>query len=327
MLILSDQQIEAFYGIESAIGDLRPALLDFQAGHVENPPRTVIGVSQREASALYMPSAAQKLGVLAIKTVTIFPQNPAAGRPTTQGVTLLSSSETGEHLALLGASYLTRLRTGALSALAADHLARKDASRLAMIGCGGMALHQVLGLHAVRPLKEVRLYSRSPEEMAAFAERLQSYLPETRIEAAENAEAAVSQSDLVACATRSLTPVFDGEALQPGTFITGIGSFLPTMHELDLTTIRRASKIVLDTAEDTPHEAGELIYAQEQGVWSFDQAHGSLPEVVSGAVAGREDDEEIIFFKCVGTAYFDLAVALGAYRKAQEMGQGTEVQL
>lgn len=327
MLLLSETQIEQLYGVPEAIDDLRQALISFQAGEVENPTRTVLGVPRKEASALYMPSAAPGLGVMATKVVTIFPQNPAQGRPTTQGVTLLSSADTGEHLAVLGASYLTRLRTGALSALAAEQLARRDAGRLAMIGCGGMALHQVLCLNAVRPLRELRLYSRRRSQMEAFARKVQAFLPDTRLELANSADEAVAASDMVACATRSLTPVFDGSVLQPGTFITGIGSFLPEMHELDLTTIQRASKIVLDTAEDALHEAGELIHAQSEGVWSFEQAHGSLPQLVARAIPGRENDAEIIFFKCVGTAYFDLAVAFGAYQKARQQGAGTVTEL
>ncbi|MDO4264642.1 MAG: ornithine cyclodeaminase family protein, partial [Deinococcus sp.] len=84
---------------------------------------------------------------------------------------------------------------------------------------------------------------------------------------------------------------------------------------------------VLDTLEGTRHEAGELIHAEQQGFWSFGQAHSDLAGVVAGAKAGRQTGEEIIFFKCVGAAYFDLAVALGAYREAQQRGLGTEVAL
>ncbi|WP_261664139.1 ornithine cyclodeaminase family protein [Deinococcus sp. Marseille-Q6407] len=334
MLILSEAQIRSFYGIREALRDLLPALEAQQAGQVQNPPRLVLE-SPGQASTLYMPSAIGELGalgskgaldnkgVLGSKVVSVFPQNPAQGRPTTQAVTLLTDAATGEHTALLNASHLTRLRTGALTGIAADHLARPDAGRLGVIGTGGMAPDQIRGVAAVRELRELRLFNLSADKAQQLAEALRPELPGTEILVAPSAEALVEASDMVVTATQSRTPVFDGAALQPGTFLSGIGSYLPSMREVDLVTVQRADKIVLDTLEGPRHEAGELIYAQEQGLWSFEQVHSDLAGVACGTRPGRETADEIIFFKCVGAAYFDLAVALGAYQEAQRRGLGT----
>ncbi|MFC6591027.1 ornithine cyclodeaminase family protein [Deinococcus lacus] len=330
MLILSERTLALHYGMPQATADLRAALLAEHAGAVLNPPRTVLDVPESRASALYMPAAlrpAGQSGALAVKVVTIYPGNPAQGRPTTQGVTLLSDAATGEHLALLGASYLTRLRTGAVSALAAEALARPQAASLAVIGTGAMAHEQVLGLLAVRPVQKLFLYNPGRSRCEAFARTWQRLRPDLNIALCSTPEEAVAQAELVVCATRSSTPVFQGTALRPGTHITAVGSYLPSMRELDLDTLRRTDKVVVDTLEGTREEAGELLYAQEKGVWSFAELHAELPALVAGARAGRENEAEITLFKCVGTAYFDLAVALGAYQLAREQGLGIEAEV
>lgn len=327
MLILSEQQIQSFYGMPQAIRDLIPALQAEHAGKVQNPPRLVLEVPEKEASALYMPSGIGGLGAVGCKVVTVFPQNPAQKLPTIQGVIVLTEAETGQHIALMSASYLTRLRTGALTGIAADHLARAGAERLGVIGTGGMAADQIRAVRQVRPLRELRLYNRTPTKAEALAAELRTELPDVQISVSPTAEALVEASDMVVAATQSSTPVFDGAALQSGTFVSGIGSYLPSMREVDLTTIQRADKIVLDTLEGTRSEAGELIHAEQAGVWNFGQAHSDLAGVVAGAKPGRESDAEIIFFKCVGAAYFDLAVAQGTYAEAQRRGLGTQVDI
>lgn len=327
MLVLSEQQIQSFYGMTEAMRDLMPALQAEHAGQVQNPPRLVLDVPERDASALYMPSGIGGLGAVGTKIVTVFPQNPAQGKATIQGVIVLTEAETGSHTALMSASYLTRLRTGALTGLAAQHLAREDAARLGVIGTGGMAPDQIHAIQAVRPLRELRLYNRSAAKAQALADSLAAELPDVSISVSSTPESLVEASDMVVAATQSYTPVFDGAALQSGTFISGIGSYLPEMCEIDFTTITRADKIVLDTLAGCQHEAGELIQAQAEGVWNFSHAHSDLAGVVAGAKTGRESEDEIIFFKCVGAAYFDLAVALGAYHEARKRGLGTTVEI
>ncbi|MDO4264569.1 MAG: ornithine cyclodeaminase family protein, partial [Deinococcus sp.] len=197
MLILSEDQIQSFYGMQEAIRDLTPALRAEHARQVQNPPRLVLDVPEREASALYMPSAVGGLGAVGSKVVTVFPQNPAQNLPTIQGVTLLTEADTGQHVALLGASYLTRLRTGALTGIAAQHLARPQASRLGIIGTGGMALEQIQAVQEVRPLSELRLYNRTPAKAQALAEELRAKLPGVDIHVSPTAEALVEASDMV----------------------------------------------------------------------------------------------------------------------------------
>ena len=329
MLILNEEELQSFYTIEDAIIDVENALLADRKGRIDNPIRTVIDIEEQSASSVYMPSASKTENKAAVKVVTIFPNNPKQGKPTTQGIIVLSDMENGEHLAVISATYLTKLRTGAVSGIATKHLARKNASSVAVIGTGGMAYDQLSAVLAVRDIYQVYLYNRTTERAESFKKTVLEKHPllEGKIEVVSTAEIAVEQSSIVICSTRSETPVFDGKVLKPGTHINGVGSYLPHMIEVDLETIAKSSKIVVDTIEGVQHEAGELIHAANATDWTFDDVYAEVSELVAGEKVGRESEEEITFFKCVGTGYFDLAVAIGAYNKAKELGIGQVVEI
>lgn len=327
MLVVNEQQIIHTYKMKDAIQDVKEVLKAKVTDKIANPHRTVIEFPQHEASALYMPSADLVEEVTAVKVVTIYPNNPANGKPTTQGVVLLSDAENGEHIAMLNASYLTRLRTGALSGIATDYLARKNAKVLTIIGTGAMAFEQALGVLEVRDIERIVLYNRRAKKALEFGEKLENFGVKVPIEVLDDVSIAVRQADIICCATRSNEPVFNGEDLQPGTHINGVGSYLPHMLEMDVTTIERASKIIVDDLAGVKDEAGELMHAEKIGVWSFDDVHGELGELVEEQVASRENEDEITLFKSVGAAYFDLAVAKGTYMKAKEQNIGTNIEV
>lgn len=325
MLLLSEKEIKSIYTMESAIKDLEKALVHNLEGKIRNPHRTVLDFPERQASALYMPSAMPPIGKTAVKVVTIFPENPSIGKKTTQGVILLSDTETGEHLACMNASYLTRLRTGAVSGIATKLLAKKSASSVAVIGCGAMAEEQLNAVLEVREIEQIFLYNRTAAKANEFAEKFHEFKGEMTI--MENADEAVSRADIVICSTRSEKPVFSGKHLRPGTHINGVGSYLPHMQEVDTDTLLRSSKIVVDTTEGVKDEAGDFIIPAAEGIWSFSDLHGEIGQLSAGMIAGRENDEEITFFKSVGIAYFDLAAAAAVYEKAVLEGIGTKVDL
>ncbi|MDQ0271831.1 ornithine cyclodeaminase family protein [Cytobacillus purgationiresistens] len=329
MLILSEKQIRSLYSMKDAIQDMEAALIAYAEGEILNPHRTVLDFPSKKASALYMPSAMEPIGKSAVKVVTIFPENPNQGMKTTQGVILLSDSNNGEHVACINASYLTRLRTGAISGVATKRLAKENATTVAVIGCGAMAEEQLQAVCEVRSIKHVILYNRTVDKAEAFGNRISDIVPgfEGSVAIAENADEAVARADIVICSTRSEQPVFSGASLKPGTHINGVGSYLPHMQEVDLETLQRCSKIVADTIEGVKDEAGDFIIPVNAGKWSFSVLHGELTELAAGTIAGREADDEITFFKSVGAAYFDLAAAASVYEKAIKAGVGTEVEV
>ncbi|WP_210364298.1 NAD(P)-binding domain-containing protein [Bacillus sp. REN3] len=329
MIILSENQIKEIYSMKDAIEDLEKALVWNTEGEIANPHRTVFDYPAKKASALYMPSSIGPIRKSAVKVVTIFPENPSYGKKTTQGVILLTDTENGDHLACINASYLTRLRTGAASAIAADYLARKAASSVAVIGCGAMAEEQLKGVMEVRKIDSILLYNRTEAKARNFAGKIGQWHPEFsgEITIEKDANDAVSKADMVICSTRSETPVFSGEALKQGAHINGVGSYLPHMQEVDETTVLKAGKIVVDTVQGAKEEAGDLLVPANAGRWDFSSLHGELGEMVSRQIPGREDETEITFFKSVGTAYFDLAVAASVYEKAVKAGAGTQVEM
>ena len=329
MRILSQKEIQEIYKMPEVLVDVEHILKAKFNEKVDNPLRTVIEFPEEHASVLYMPCADLENDLMSMKAVTIFPNNPSRGMNTTQGVVLLSDAKNGEHLALLNASYLTRLRTGALSGIATNLLSRKESKVLTVIGTGGMAFEQVLGVLEVRDIEEIYLINPTRANAEKFAENLRAYPinASIKIEISEDLQDAVKRADIINCATRSKTPVFDGNDIQPGTHVNGVGSYLPDMCEVDFTFIRRADKIVVDDFHGATEEAGEFIHAVEKEGWSFDEIKGELNAVVVGAVKARESAEEITFFKSVGSAYFDLAVAEGVYREAVKRGIGTEVEV
>ncbi|WP_221563188.1 ornithine cyclodeaminase family protein [Alkalihalobacillus sp. TS-13] len=327
MLIINEKEIQQSYGMKDAIRDVKTTLHAYGADKIDSPHRTVLRFPQHEGSALYMPSADLSDEVSAVKVVTIFPKNPSKGKATTQGVLLLSDAENGEHLAMMNASYLTRLRTGALSGIATKYLARKDAQVLTIIGTGGMGFEQALGVLAVRNVERILLVNRTPSKAEKFGEKLQASGIDIPFEVYEDVAAAIRQSDIICGATRSNEPVFNGDDLKPGTHINGIGSYLPHMREVDSTTITRASKIIVDDLGGAKDEAGELIHAANEGSWSFDDLHGELFELENKLKPGRESEAEITFFKSVGAAYFDLSVAKGVYDLSKDRNIGTEFEI
>ncbi len=229
----------------------------------------------------------------------------------------------------MNASYLTRLRTGALSAIATDLLSKKDSKVLTVICTGAMTFEQVLGVLEVRKIENIHLVNPTIEKAEAFKERLRTMFvqPDITVHLLGSLSAIIQQADIICCSTRSETPVFDGNEIQPGTHVNGVGSYLPHMREVDFNFIERCDKIVVDDFAGVSDEAGELIHANQQDTWSFDSLHGELQEIASGDISSRENDEEITFFKCVGAAYFDLAVGHGVYKKADTAEIGTDIDL
>lgn len=329
MLLLNEKEIQKIYGMNEAIRDVEKVLHAKASEKIENPPRTVLDFPEHEASSLYMPCADLVDEIATMKVVTIFPNNPAVGKPTTQGVVLVTDAQNGEHLALLNASYLTRLRTGALSGLATAKLSRTDSTVLTVIGTGGMAFEQVLGVLEVRDIEEILLVNPTEEKAVKFGEKLRDFgiNKDIVISIVRDVADAVKSADIICCSTRSSEPVFDGNDVKPGTHVNGVGSYLPHMREVDFEFLKRASKIVVDDLHGVTEEAGELIHAAEQPDWSFDDIHGELMDLITNSVDSRTDDNEITFFKSVGAAYFDLAVAKGVYQKAENEDIGIRFEI
>lgn len=223
--------------------------------------------------------------------------------------------------------YLTALRTGAASGAATDLLARTDAETAAVIGAGRQARTQLLAIAAVRPIQRCWVFSRRRESAETMIAELQPQLASIELLVADSPTEAARDADVICAATNSATPVFNGHDLKPGVHINGIGSYTHEMQEVDFTTLRRASKIVVDERNAALAEAGDLIIALNQGEIRQEDIYAELGEIAAGLKPGRQRDDEITYFKSVGNAVQDAAVAQAIYQQALKENLGVEFDL
>ena len=272
---------------------------------------------------LLMPAHLHESGDFAVKIVSVYGDNPQLGLPTVAATVLALDPATGMPLALMEGDSLTALRTGAAGGVAARYLAREDADTVALFGAGVQARAQLQAVMTVRTISQVIIVD--PFEVAAnrLAEEIAAWPDAPMVSLADSPQAAVSRADIVLAATTSKTPLFDGNDLRPGTHVTGVGSFTPEMQEIDATTIGRA-RVVVDQRDAALAEAGDIILAKAEIDAEIDAEIG---EIINGTEPGRENEEEITFFKSVGLAVQDAVAAAAVLQAAEEKGLGTVIKM
>lgn len=257
----------------------------------------------------WTPGAPGDGAFIGTKIVDVFPDNGARGLPSIHGLYVLQDGATGATLAVMDGARLTAWRTAAASALAARSLARPDAARLCMVGAGALAPRLVRAHAAVRPIRAVTLWNRN----RAGAERLAADLAgEFDVTVADDLAAAVSEADVISCATLAQTPLVRGAWLRPGQHVDLVGAFNLHMREADDEALRRA-RIFVDTPAAL-REGGDVAIALRAGVLEQAQVRGDLAALARGG-QGRRTAQEITLFKSVGAAIEDLAAACLVWRR------------
>lgn len=312
--------------ISEAIDLMRTLFAEIGRSAVDMQQRTLIPLHDGRDSVLFMPGHVARMNSVGVKVVSVFPDNPSRnGRPTISATILLNDPETGEISAVMDGGYITALRTGAVSAVATDLLAKKNAHRLAVFGAGVQARSQIDAIRKVRHITSVRVFDPDPSRALGLVEELRREGGATgQYAVAASPDAAVRDADIIVTATTSPTPVFAGRLLEPGAHINAIGSFKPGHREVDDDTVRR-SRIFVDSLAEALVEAGDLIIPLRTGVMASSAIGASLGDLVLGTRDGRRDDEEITFFKSVGLAVEDIVVAAHVLEKAQAASTGTVV--
>ena len=328
MLVLTREDVRSLVSMEQAIELVRVAFEDLSGGRALSPLRTGLDVIPGTGTTLVMPAYVPSASALGLKVVSVFRGNPARGLPTITSMVCLVDDETGQPLAILEGAYLTALRTGAVSGLASRLLAREDAGVLTVIGAGAQALTQAAAVCVVRPIERIIVAARSEGSLERFRERCAREWPNLvdRLETTRDVPAAVRTADIICTATTSHEPVFDDRDIRPGTHINGVGSFTPSMQEVPAATVAR-SLVVVDQVEPALEEAGDLIIPLNDGVISREHVTREIGALASGAVEGRTSDDQVTFFKSVGNAVQDMAVAKFACDAAARQGRGQVVDL
>ncbi len=326
MRILNREAVRAAVPMIAAIDAVAGAFAQLSLGQAEAPLRTSLAQAAHQSHTFFMPALLAEQAGLGLKVVSVFPHNQARhGLPGIHAVVVLIDAATGQPAALLDGTYLTALRTGAASGAATRALARDDARVLVIFGAGAQAPQQVEAVCAVRPIEQVLIVNRSRERAEALCTMLRATITSADIDIATDGRSALARADVVCCATSSHTPLFDDADIRPGTHINGIGSFTPQMAEVPVATIAR-SRVVVDQRLAAWHESGDLVAARAAGVVD-EHADTELGEIVAGVCPGRSTAHEITFFKSVGNAVQDIAVAQVACAMAQARGLGTVVSL
>lgn len=310
-ILLREADVEKLVTMDMAIETIEQAFRLQGEYKVENIPRRRCRLNK---GMLHVMSASlPTLGYAGLKSYT-----SVSGKPRFH---ILLYGAKGKMVAVIEADKLGQMRTGAATAVATKHMARRESSRMGVIGTGWQARAQVQAVCAINSFRNIVAWSRNSENLRKFCEEMTEATGVTVI-AAETPEEAVKEKDIVITATDSKEPVLKGEWLTEGTHINAIGSNSPTRQELDVEAVKRCDCIIVDSYEQAMLESGDLAKAAEADAFYWEDAR-ELGLVVIGEYPGREASNEITLFESQGIALEDIALAGQVYEKAvaEEMGE------
>ena len=325
--VLNAAEMCAALPMPEAIEGMKRAFCRLSEKRCEMPLRSSITIPDAEGVLLTMPAAIPDDGEMAVKLVSVYGANPSRDLPLIHAVVLVFDAQTGIPSALMDGEVLTAVRTGAGSGAATDALANPDASEAAILGSGSQARTQLEAVCSVREIRRVRVYSPNSEHAGKFAAEMSGKGPvPDSVHAVIDPALAVRGADVVCTATTSNTPVFAFEDLKPGAHVNAVGSFQPSMQEIDTETIQQ-SMVVVDSRESAFAETGDLLVPLRQGLINKDHVHAKLGEILNGNKPGRTRVDQFTFFKSCGVAVQDAVATRIALNRAEQDGLGQIVSL
>jgi ornithine cyclodeaminase/alanine dehydrogenase-like protein (mu-crystallin family) len=295
-LLLDNNAVRRLLALDDLLPAIERALIDLSAGRVTQPLRTVFELA--EPGSLLFVKPALVGDALVTKLITQVPGNAARGLPTMIATLLLLDPATGVPLAVMDATWLTELRTAAVSAVATRALRDASPKRLAILGSGALARSHALALAAVVPLRDIRVWSPT----SANAERCAADIGG---HASPNAEAAVREADIVVTVTNASTPVLMGRWLKPGALVHAVGAPRPTWRELDDEAM--ANCVIADNRHAAENESGDVILSGAKVYCEIGELLSGKTQVPAGAT---------VIFKALGQAVEDAVAARLVYTAA-----------
>ncbi len=325
MLVVNDSEVRKILTMKECIQVMEEALISLSKDEVLLPLRPVMWLPERVGALALMPSYRSGPSGMAVKIISVFPGNRNTPYDSHQGAVLLFDTTHGQMLAMIDASSVTAIRTAAVSGVATQWLARKDASDLAILGSGVQARTHLEAMLCCRDLKRIRVWSRNTEHARDFARR-ESDRFNIRVEVFSEAKDAVQDAHIICTTTSSKEPVLMGDWIARGAHINAVGASIPAARELNSFAVSKSSLFV-DRRESALSEAGDFLIPRNEGLITEDHVIGEIGDVLLGRIQGRRTPEEITLFKSVGIAIEDLAAAQFIYKKALETGMGTQVEI
>ncbi len=323
--ILKESEIRQCVGLDDdALEAIADGFRRLAQGKATMPPILRVDVPENNGEVDIKTAYLQGLDGFAVKMSSGFFNNHELGLPSLSGMMILLSTQTGFPQALLlDNGYLTDVRTGLAGALAAQHLAPERPNTVGVIGAGSQARYQVRALQLVRDFERVLVYSVPAETAQTYAAEMAETLG-VPVAAVGSAQEVVRQSDIVVTTTPSREPIIRAEWVHPGLHITAMGADAEGKQELEAAVFARADVVVCDRKSQA-FRLGELHHALQQGILSQDSDVSELGELLTGERPGRTGAEQVTVCDLTGTGVQDTAIALLAYRRANEKGLGMSI--
>jgi len=307
-LILPGKDVKELLDMPSVLDAVEQTFKDQQQGKTHMPPKAYLVVPDGDFRA--MPASVP--GGAGLKWVNVHTQNPSQGLPTVMAILIYNDPRTGYPLAIMDATEITAYRTGATSAIASKHLAKKDSSTLGIIGVGHQAYTHILAHTSVFNLKSIKVF----DLREAAVERLIDNLPDLPIEMGTLED--VAACDIICTLTPSRKPILPAKLVRSGTHINAVGADGAGKQELELKTIQQAKVIVDDITQST--KAGEINVPISHGDYHEEDIHATLGEIICVEKTGRTSKKDITVFDSTGIAIEDISIAKLVYAKANQDG-------
>ncbi|MFL6429755.1 MAG: ornithine cyclodeaminase family protein [Acidobacteriaceae bacterium] len=299
---------------EVCIHLVRDAMIAFSTGETKQLLRSIIPLTNGHLFGI-MPGALGATKAFGAKLISIFPENAAQGRQSHQGLIVLFEPDIGTPVCIVHAGEVTAIRTAAASAVATEVLARKDATRLAILGTGEQAATHARAIARIRALESITVWGRSSERAHTFADKMHAEL-ELPVTALATAQQAVADADIVCTVTSAAEPILKGEWVKPGTHINAVGSSHAGPAEIDSALVARA-RFFPDSREGVLQQGGEFLRAKQAGLIDDSHILAEIGQVLAGTAQGRTSPGEITIYKSLGHIVQDLASAWWLYSQPE----------
>ncbi len=323
-LVLGWEEVTKLLTMSECIKIMRGALEALARGEAVLPLRQMVKQPDGKGLLAVMPSYLGNLPALGIKTISVFPGNIGTPYESHQGAVLLFETKNGRLLSIQDASSITAIRTAAVSGVATELLARKDASTLGILGSGTQAAMHVEAMLTVRRgIRKILVWSRNPKHANAFVQR-ESTRHGVDFKVVDSPEGAVSGVDIVCTTTSASSPILKGAWLSPGMHINVVGGG-PGVRETDGEAVVK-SGLFVDRRESVQNEAEDFKIPKQEGLITDDHIRGEIGEILTGKAQGRRSENEITLFRSLGLAVEDLAASDYLYKQAISKDMGTWIE-
>ena len=323
VLWLAEEDVTSLLNMDDAIAAVEKAFADHGRCLTQMPPKSYLYFSKYDGDLRAMPAYLEGLEAAGVKIVNVHARNPEIGLPTVMALLVLNSPKTGAPVSIMGATYLTSMRTGAAGAVAAKHLARPKSRVVGLVGAGVQARTQLLGLSKIFEIERVMVSDRSIDNAKSFVEHASKFL-DCDYHLTTDAKDACD-CDILVTATPARRPVVKESWVKAGTHINAIGADAQGKQELQSSLTRKA-KVVVDDIAQAAH-SGEVNVPISEGALKPDDIFAQIGEIIVGKKPGRTSEDEITIFDSTGLGIQDVAVGSVVYEKALSSGMGVWLKL